>query len=142
MTSPVEQLIVMRFLEVYGEPAGNLPALVREYRKALDGTDAGLLEGAINLAIYQHEFANWPTVGECAKAVHTIGERRAVEAARHRKADPLDDLPAPSAEQRARVDRLLRDATAKLKDAQRKGPEIDWAAGQRPAWEARFGISG
>ncbi len=141
MTASIEILVCKRFMTLYGEPPGHsLPALLAEYRKALDGTEASLLTEAVDHVVKQHGYRNWPTVGECVAAVRVVAERRAAAKLRTRNYQPEAPRQEPTPEARARVDALMKATIAKLKVG---GPAPAKSAPMpdvsRHAWEARFG---
>ena len=142
MNPSVEEIVVGKFLELYGTPT-NFGALSREYDRAFCTTDPFVLTQAVNLVVDGREYPTWPMVGELKKAVNTIAERLAAAAARERKHEAKMP-PPPTDEQRERVDQLIRHAALTLKDAQ---PRVfdprkpDWARGQKPAWEERLRTS-
>jgi hypothetical protein len=109
--SDVQDLMLARFLTLYGEPkTDNLEAFFDEYERALKGTAREILQLAADRVIKDQEFRSWPTPGECVKAVHVEAERKAIERERFAKPD-LDKAdrtwPAPTEESKARVRELI-----------------------------------
>lgn len=105
----VKELIIQRFLTLYGPPKTNdKKAFFAEYQRALGGVEPGILKAAADKAIDGHTYPSWPTIGEVVEAVKSVAEQRAME--RLRMPQPVEQRPEPSPEQKARVDALVRGA--------------------------------
>lgn len=111
--SDVQDLVLARFLTLYGEPkTDNLESFIGEYERALAGMSKEVLKGAADRVIRAQEFRSWPTPGECVKACHAEAERIATQNSRFSPANiEREDAkwPAPTAEQKARVQALVDD---------------------------------
>lgn len=142
--SAIEACIVERFTNLYGPVnASNPNKLIAEYGRAFNGTELKLFNEALDLAIDAQDVHAWPTIGSIKKALKVVCEKRAADWAREREPDMTNWTPA-TPEMKARIDALLKDATAKLKDAQPPAHDPrkpDWARGQKPAWEERLRTS-
>lgn len=115
---------VARLLAVYGEPKTPDPELfVVEFRKALTGTDAFLLEKALDRWI-RSDNAFWPRPGEVLAEVRKC----AADAYQERRYHVASDRPPPTPEAAARVRALVQDAMQTIAgaDIKRDHPEIDW----------------
>lgn len=117
MSIAVKQHIIKRFLVLYGAPKSEDQAgFVQEYIDALDGTDPALLAEAANLLRDQHKYPTWPTIGECKEAIREVAERRSLAQQRQAQSRDTNEVrPSPTAESRARVDAMMKDAIANLK---------------------------
>lgn len=107
MSDPIKEFFTGRFLNLYGAPKAVDPAaFVAEYTKALKGTDRDILEAASDLIVRKHAYRNWPTVGECCKAVQEVAEQ---EYARKAWVSPPEtaDFPKPTPEAKAAVEALV-----------------------------------
>jgi hypothetical protein len=109
--SAVQDLMLGRFLTLYGEPkTDNLEAFFDEYERALKGTAREILQLAADRVIKAQEFRSWPTPGECLKAVQAEAERKAIELERFKPANldrEANCWPAPTEESKARVRELV-----------------------------------
>jgi hypothetical protein len=139
----VDQLVIGRFLTLYGAPTTNdFAAFADEYRRAIGNPDAGVLLEAVDRVVRRHTYARlWPTVGVVLEAVHAVASER-----RHlQRPAPVEQWPAPSAEAKARVAALVAGAVARLteldRQAQRHVSAADLARGARSAWDHRVATS-
>jgi hypothetical protein len=73
------------------------------------------LEEASEIVMRNHTFRNWPTVGECWKAVQEVVERRDSLRVRPPEPDPYAHLPRPTPQQKAAVNALVSNALGQLK---------------------------
>ena len=112
----VKELIIQRFLTLYGPPKTNdKKAFFAEYQRALGGVAPDILKAAADKAIDGHTYPSWPTIGEVVEAVKSVAEQRAME--RLRMPQPVEQRPEPSPEQKARVDALVRNALQNISGA-------------------------
>ena len=109
----VKELIIQRFLTLYGPPKTNdKKAFFAEYQRALGGVEPDILKAAADKAIDGHTYPSWPTIGEVVDAVRAVAEQRAME--RLRVPQPVEHRKEPSPEQKARVDALIQKAVQNI----------------------------
>jgi len=112
--STVQELILARFLTLYGEPkTDNIEAFFDEYERALRGIAKDVLSLGADRVIRAQEFRSWPTPGECVKACHVEAERMAIERERFapKNLEAADrSWPAPSEDSKRRVRELVEAA--------------------------------
>lgn len=133
-----DDCIVARFSRLFGDPAtDNFEAFVADYRKALGGTSPTILQEASDLIVKRHKYRNWPTIGECVEAIHEIAEKHA---ARREAAKPAEPPPRqPTAQERARVAKLVEQCKANLNARNFQPQPGKLLAVDRIAWETRYG---
>lgn len=146
LIDPVDDLVIRRFATLYGPPTtDDAPAFIAEYHEALDGTDPDILRQAISVVVKRQTVPAWPVVGECVAAVNAAAQRRAAERGRERReAEP--PRRQPTAEEKARVDALVKAMAAKLRGHRDSNPKAtmsteEWARGAKPAWDERMATS-
>lgn len=130
--NPID-IAIARLTAVYGEPKTPDPELfVDEFRKALKGTDAFLLEKALDRWI-RSDNAFWPRPGEVLAEVRKC----AADAYTERRYHVASERPPPSPEAAARVRALVQDAMQTMTGAElkRDRPDVDWQSGQREGFE-------
>ena len=138
---------IERFLAMFGEPkTPNPERFIGEYRKALIGIDADVLERAVDRIMRSTTF--WPKPAEVIQEAHRVAAEKyqhrpddwdAIEADRKagwKFADLAKSAPTP--EQKARVqamvDEMKRNFAANRID-EKEPIEIDWKRGQRDGFE-------
>ncbi len=110
--SDVQDLMLSRFLTLYGEPkTDSLEAFFDEYERALRGVAKDVLSAGAYRVIKAQEFRSWPTPGECVKACNAEAERLAIERERFAPKN-LDRAPwpTPSEESKRRVREMVEAA--------------------------------
>jgi hypothetical protein len=110
--SDIHDLVLARFLTLYGEPkTDNLEAFIGEYEAALAGMSREVLQGGANRVIRAQEYRSWPTPGECVKACALEAEKLTPRSAfASANFDSLDHKwPAPTEESKERVRQLVAD---------------------------------
>ena len=116
-------------------------AFVREYRRQLDQRFSQATLSAAADDLLQRCGRFWPSIKDCVDACLHVMESAAAQARAKeaRTAKPDDAYMDPGPEAKARVAALVKGTVARLKTIGPplpKLPPIDWARGQRPAWEA------
>lgn len=126
---------IRRMTAVFGDPKTDDPdVFLDEYRRALSGWDANVLEKATDRVIQASVF--WPKPAEFLVHARAV----AAEAARFKPRKPAEhetgDLPVRTQEQIAAatelVAQLVRSFAAKRIDRADDRVHIDWKRGQRP----------
>ena len=150
MSMNVDELVLLRFVTLYGAPTSDDPeAFKDEYREALTGTNPEILKEAISLAIKRQTVPAWPPVGACVAAVHEVAERRAVDSQRIARR-PVEYRREPTPEQKARAAVLVKAVTEKLRANERAAIEkrikqvsaqVDWGRTAQPEWDERMATS-
>jgi hypothetical protein len=138
----VSTLVIRRFTTLYGPPTTDDPnGFIAEYHKALQGTDAAILEAAIDAVVKRQGVPAWPPVGACVEAVNEVAERRVAE--RRRQEEPVKERIEPTPEQKARVKAIAAQFQAKLAANSHRliEPSEDWSRTTKPAWDKRMATS-
>jgi hypothetical protein len=105
--SDVEDLMLSRFLTLYGEPkTDNANAFFDEYENLMRGTRRDILKAAADRVIKAQEFRSWPTPGECVKACHAVAEHMHSMQKASPKPEPKRQPLTPEERERSRA--LLR----------------------------------
>ncbi len=105
---------VNRFINHYGfVDITNPKGLVDDYVAALTGTDVDVLRAASDRLLKEHQFRNWPTLGECRIAIDKAALERTSERDRNRR-EPEQPRQEPTPEQRQRVNDLVKATTERI----------------------------
>lgn len=136
--NPID-IAIARLTAVYGEPKTPDPELfVVEFRKALAGTDAVLLEKALDRWV-RSDNAFWPRPGELLAEIKRVAldplTRHHRRPAEHQPIETRQRSPEEVARVRALVADAVRAMAAGKIDPEDK-PQPDWARGQRDGFHA------
>ncbi len=144
----VKRIALNRFATLFGAPDVPNPVEFKaEYIRALSGTEVGLLNEAITKVIDEHEYRNWPTIGECRAAIASVGEERAAVQRRREAYGLSPAAPQPTQqtnpEMQARIAAMVKETVAKLKvsDEAMTKRRAEWAPTDRNAWAERMRTS-
>lgn len=115
--SSVHEVVLSRFLTLYGEPkTDNVAAFLDEYERSLGHFSAEVLRRAANKVIDDQVFKAWPTPGECRKAAEHAAQLMPRSAPSQAELDKqAEKWPAPSEESKARVRSLVEMAKQNLR---------------------------
>lgn len=115
--SSVHEVVLSRFLTLYGEPkTDNVAAFLDEYERSLGHFSAEVLRRAANKVIDDQVFKAWPTPGECRKAADYVEQLMPKPRPSQAELDKqAEKWPAPSEESKARVRGLVELAKANLR---------------------------
>lgn len=135
--SDVQDLMLARFLTLYGEPkTDNIEAFFDEYERALRGMAREIISAAADRVIKVQDGRWWPTPGECVKACNVEAERIAIDRERFEpKNMDRASWDAPTEESKARCRALVADLKRAI------GGEIiqktSFSGIDKTAWNAR-----
>jgi hypothetical protein len=103
----VRASMLTRFSTLYGAPrTDEVEEFVAEYVKALGWYSDEVLVAATDDLIKQHTTGGWPRIAVCLKACQDAA-RKIAAAQQPLLPEPVDEMPAPSEEQKARVQALV-----------------------------------
>ncbi len=120
MSKHVEELVIARFLTMYGEPGrtDNPEAFIAEWVKAFTKVRPDILAEAVDRMVASHLYPTWPVIGELYLKVREVAEEREIARARDRKPEPIQVRKPPTEAEKQRVAKLIADSKRNLlKDA-------------------------
>jgi hypothetical protein len=104
----VQKVAIDRLTAQYGSPkTDHLKIFIAEWIRAFHKADMAMLSEALSRVIDRNTFHAWPTIGEVKRELVEVAEERHHSNARLALPAPVERQ--PTAEERARVAKLMKD---------------------------------